>query len=122
MKPVDVKRERVRSEERMKTRKYQYLYLNLHLYLNSQLLFHYFIQSYLELKVKYKTYWQRIRKEDISFAKLGLEECDVCLTHVTNTNRGIESKFKNDGIDNVLGKLINDVKCAVNKCNECSEV
>ena len=41
--------------------------------------------------------------------------------NTSHTNRGIESKFKNDGIGYVLGKLINDVECAVNKCNECSE-
>ena len=80
------------------------------------MLFQYFTEKYPQLNVKYKTYWQEIQQLNISFSKLGLEECKTCLIYKKNRNRELTSKYKNDGVDYILGKLVNEVDCV---CNDC---
>ena len=58
--------------------------------------------------------------KNISFAKLGLEDCEVCLRRGEHVERGIASKYANDGIDFVMEKLLNNVECLVDECQICS--
>ena len=58
---------------------------------------------------------------NISFAKLVLEECEKCLVYEAHRERGIKSKYKNDGVDFVLGKLINEVECICKNCGVCRD-
>ena len=79
------------------------------------------MESNPEMNVKYDLYRKRVHLMNISFARLGLEDCETCVTHSQHMHRGIESKFANNGIDFVLGKLLNDVECSVDECQLCSD-
>ena len=100
-------------------RKHAPLRLYLTSELNTTILYKYFMESNREMK--YDLYRKRLNLMNISFARLGLEDCETCITHSQHIHRGIESKFANNGIDFVLGKLLNDVECSVNECELCSD-
>ena len=87
--------------------------------LSARLLFSYFTETHPELKVKYDIYRQRIIKKNISFAKLGLEECETCLSYDEHVKRGVQSKYANGGVEFALGKLLNNVVCMTDGCDIC---
>ena len=51
---------------------------------------------------------------NISFSKLGEEECEVCLMHETHRGRLGETDVKANSVEYVFGMLINDVECRIN--------
>ena len=89
--------------------------------LSATLLHKYFMESNPDMKVKYDIYRQRLRLKNVSFAKLGLEDCEVCIRWKEHVKREIKSEYANDGIDFVIGKLLNNVECAVDGCEICSD-
>ena len=94
-------------------------------YLPSELkattLHRYFKETYPEWNVHYDIYRQRIKALNISFAKLGLEDCERCLAHTQHMERSITSKYTNHGVDYVMSKLVNAVECATENCEECAD-
>ena len=58
---------------------------------------------------------------NISFAKLGLEECETCLIYDAHSGRNLSNKLKNNGVDYLAGKLVNEVECKLNECEVCSD-
>ena len=75
----------------------------------------------IQIDIKYDFCRQRLILKNISFAKLGLEDCELCLRRGEHVQRGIASKYANDGIDFVMAKLLNNVECVVDGCQICSD-
>ena len=59
--------------------------------LNAHLLYKYFCEMYPDIKVTYKTYWMQVKSLNISFAKLGLEQCETCLIYDVHMDRSVEN-------------------------------
>ena len=48
----------------------------------------YFRESHPNVKCCFKTYWRQIKKKNISFSKLGEQECEVCNAHLLHECSG----------------------------------
>ena len=59
-----------------------------------------------------------ISEMNISFAKLGEEQCETCIIYESHSDRGLNVV---KGIEYTLQKLINNVECKVDDCNQCNE-
>ena len=76
------------------------------------------ISVYPDIKVTYKTYWMQVKSLNISFAKLGLEQCETCLIYDVYMDRSVENIMKNS-VDYIVGRLLNQVECNIDGCEVC---
>ena len=76
--------------------------------LNASMMFLDFKLNNPVMKVRFNSYWRQIRKHNISFAKLGEEECEICLEQTHHRNRK-EIRYDALNVSDLMNTLLNDV-------------
>ena len=74
-----------------------------------------FCNKYPDIKVSY-IYWKLINRMNISFAKLGKEQCKECIIYESHSERGLASL---QGARYTIEKLLNQVECQMDVCSKC---
>lgn len=80
-----------------------------------------FIQEYEDVSIKYITYWRQVRKMKISIAKLGEEECEICLEKDAHKQREMKQFGTIKCIPDLMNEMLNNVDCIANECELCKD-
>ena len=76
--------------------------------LNASMMFCNFKLNNPVMKVRFNSYWRQIRKLNISFTKLGEEECEICLEQMHHRNRK-EIRYDALNVSDLMNTLLKDV-------------
>ena len=74
--------------------------------LNVDIMYRDFVEGHTDFSIKYNTYRKHVRKMNISFAKLGEEECEQCLQQTSHRKREIIRYDGSKDISEIMNLLL----------------
>ena len=89
--------------------------------LNATLMFNDFREQFPDIKVSYTFYLEKLKKMNISFSKLGEEECEQCVEYGVHIKRDEYEKGQSKIVNSLLTSIVNQVECDVDGCTICAE-